>query len=98
MLIFDCPEQSVEMFRSSTNLGAMRYITLEVDIDHGRIVPHEPEKLPDVAKGILTILPESPVPSSPKKRERVNFPIIKGDGQHLINPTPEELDASHWGD
>jgi hypothetical protein len=78
----------------------MSYITVEVDIDHGRIVPREPEKLPEVAKGILTVLPET-VPAAvtpPRKRERVKFPIIEGDGKHLINPTPEELDASLWGD
>jgi hypothetical protein len=72
----------------------MSYITVEVDIDHGRIVPREPEKLPDVAKGILTILPDA----TARKRETIQFPIIQGDGKHIINPTPEELDASFFGD
>jgi hypothetical protein len=75
----------------------MNVITVEVDIDHGKIVAREPEKLPDVAKGILTIVPQAPA-GPEAKRERVNFPIIKGDGKHMINPTPEELDASLWGD
>ena len=34
----------------------MSYVTVEVDIDHGRIVPREPEKLPEKASGLLTIL------------------------------------------
>jgi hypothetical protein len=34
----------------------MSYLTLEVEIDHGRIVPAEPEKLPEKAKGLLTVL------------------------------------------
>jgi hypothetical protein len=32
----------------------MSYVTLEVTIDHGRIVPKEPDKLPDTGKGLLT--------------------------------------------
>jgi hypothetical protein len=76
----------------------MSVITVEVDIDHGKIVAREPEKLPDVAKGILTILPQGLSQAAGEKRERVKFPIIEGDGKHMINPTPEELDASLWGD
>lgn len=72
----------------------MNYITVEVDIDHGRIVPRQPEKLPDVARGILTVLPDI----APRKREPIQLPIIKGDGKNMINPTPEELDASFFGD
>jgi hypothetical protein len=37
----------------------MSYLTLEVEIDHGRIVPQEPSKLPERGKGLLTILEES---------------------------------------
>jgi hypothetical protein len=76
----------------------MSVITVEVDIDHGKIVARHPEKLPDVAKGILTILPQGASQAPEEKRERVTFPIIKGDGKHMINPTPEELDASLWDD
>jgi hypothetical protein len=35
----------------------MSYLTLEVEIDHGRIVPQEPAKLQ--GKGLLTILETS---------------------------------------
>jgi hypothetical protein len=34
----------------------MSYLTVEVDIDHGRIVPTEPAKLPEKGKGLLTVL------------------------------------------
>ncbi len=34
----------------------MSYTTLEVDIEHGRIVPKEPEMLPMKGSGLLTIL------------------------------------------
>jgi hypothetical protein len=34
----------------------MSYTTLEVEIEHGSIVPKEPQKLPDKGSGLLTIL------------------------------------------
>jgi hypothetical protein len=33
----------------------MSYVTLEVEIDHGRIKAIEPEKLPERGKGLLTV-------------------------------------------
>jgi len=35
---------------------AMSYVTLEIEIDHGRVVAKEPGQLPDKATGLLTIL------------------------------------------
>jgi hypothetical protein len=35
----------------------MSYLTLEVEIDHGRVIPSGPELLPENGKGLLTILP-----------------------------------------
>ncbi len=37
----------------------MSYVTLEVEIDQGRIVPREPTKLPRKGKGLLTVLESS---------------------------------------
>lgn len=34
----------------------MSYITLEVEIDHGRVVPRGAEKLPERGSGLLTNL------------------------------------------
>ncbi len=78
----------------------MSYVTVEVQIDHGRIVAREPDKLPETGNGLLTILPPgNGTPASDRPaRQRVQLPLIRGDGQHIINPTPEELDASAWGD
>ncbi|MDB6033427.1 MAG: hypothetical protein JWM16_3765 [Verrucomicrobiales bacterium] len=77
----------------------MSYVTVEVDIEHGRIVPREPAKVPEKATGLLTILPVAKEPVTPKEqKERVELPLIQGDGKRLINPSPEELDASTWGD
>ncbi len=78
----------------------MSYVTVEVEIEHGRIVSPDADELPDKVRGLLTILPHGKDQSqSPKPvRERVELPLIRGDGKRIINPTPEDLDASLWGD
>jgi hypothetical protein len=38
----------------------MSYITLEVEIDHGKLTASDPDKLPEKARGLLTILPNEP--------------------------------------
>jgi hypothetical protein len=42
----------------------MSYLTLEVEIDHGRLVVAEPGKLPDKGKGLLTVLEPATQPAS----------------------------------
>jgi hypothetical protein len=37
----------------------MSLVTLEVEIDHGRVISCGSESLPDKAKGLLTLLPDS---------------------------------------
>ena len=78
----------------------MSYVTLEVDINHGQIVPREPGKLPEKGAGLLTILPGPPagITGLRAPRQRVQLPLIKGDGERAINPSAEELDASLWDD
>ncbi len=44
----------------------MSYITMEVEIDHGRLVAAEPEKLPETGKGLLTVL-EPALPDEARK-------------------------------
>lgn len=34
----------------------MSYLTMDVEIDHGRILVTEPERLPERGKGLLTVL------------------------------------------
>lgn len=48
----------------------MSYLTVEVDIDHGRIVAREASKLPEKGKGLLTVLESSE-----------NVPAINGMSQ-----------------
>ena len=37
----------------------MSLVTLEVEIDHGRVIPRGSEPLPDIGSGLLTLLPDS---------------------------------------
>ena len=34
----------------------MRCVTMEAEIDHGRVIPKEPEKLPPTGTALLTVL------------------------------------------
>ena len=38
----------------------MKPLTMEAEIDHGRIIPKEPEKLPTTGKALLTVLESEP--------------------------------------
>ena len=73
----------------------MNYLTLEVQINHGKVVPDDPGQLPESGRGLLTILPATTSQSN-LRRKRVELPLIRGDGSRVVNPTPEELDASLW--
>ena len=72
----------------------MSYLTVEVEFKQGKIVPREPEKLPQSGKGLLTILSEKG--HGTLEAKRIELPLIRGDGSRIINPTPEQLDASLW--
>ena len=49
----------------------MSYVTLPVDIADGRVVPHEPEKMPAQGHGYLTILSESQLKTALPPAERL---------------------------
>jgi len=74
----------------------MSYLTVEVKFEHGKVVPNEPEKLPESGAGLLTILSAPTAQNEPPTRTRIQLPLIRGDGKRIINPSPEELDASLW--
>ena len=42
--------------RSGDIIAIMRCVTMEAEIDHGRVIPKEPEKLPLTGKALLTVL------------------------------------------
>ena len=73
-------------------IPAMSYLTLEVEIDHGRVVPKEPDKLPEKGTGLLTILPSAP-PREPRKLSQLEaFHALQ---KHL---NLDEAKAQAWMD
>lgn len=68
----------------------MSYVTVEVEIDHGRIQARERESLPEKGHGLLTILP----PAEPAAGELRPFGLAKG--QFVVPsdfnlPLPDEV-------
>ena len=66
----------------------MSYLTLEVEIDHGRVLAKDAEALPEKASGLLTILNPPPL-SQPR-------PIGLAKGQFTVPddfnaPLPEDV-------
>ena len=57
----------------------MSYLTLEVQIDHGQLVAKEPQKLPEKADGLLTILP----PNSHVYNNRTPLEALEALQKHL---------------
>jgi hypothetical protein len=37
----------------------MSFLTVEVEIDHGRVKPVSPGRLPDIGRGFLTLVPSA---------------------------------------
>ena len=60
----------------------MSYLTLEVEIDHGRVSPKGAEALPEKASGLLTIFNPPPL-SQPR-------PIGLAKGQFVV---PDDFNA-----
>ena len=66
----------------------MSYLTFEVEIDHGHVVPKGTAALPEKASGLLTILDPAPLPQ-PR-------PIGLAKGQFTVPddfnaPLPDDL-------
>jgi len=70
---------------------AMSYLTLEVEIDHGKIVPKEPEKLPEKGNGLLTILQ----PVAPELAKLSQLEAFHALQKHL---NLDEAKAQAWMD
>jgi hypothetical protein len=66
----------------------MSYVTVEVDIDHGRIILRDPQRLPESGKGLLTIL--TSLEAAPVRA----FGLAKGDFSvpaDFNSPLPEDI-------
>jgi len=75
-------------------------MTVRAHYDGKVIVPDEPVDLPVNTPLDLDVRPANGTPAvAPKPvRKRVEPPLIRCKPGTVINPTPEELDASLWGD
>ena len=62
----------------------MAYVTIEAEIDHGRIIPAEPEKLPPTGKALLTVL-------DPPER-KPDLQVVRS----LLGTLKTDLDAAEW--
>ena len=79
----------------------MAYVTMEAEIDHGRIIPAEPEKLPPTGKALLTVI-ESPArePDWDKVMSLLGTMQNKMDGLAVERESRTEWDdreRSQWG-
>jgi hypothetical protein len=75
----------------------MNRLTMEVEIEHGQIVPSEPAKLPENGSGYLTIydstLPEAGLRATPRTEPR---PIGLAKGEFTVPddfnvPLPDDI-------
>ena len=72
----------------------MGSITVEVDIEHGRLTARQPDLLPEIGVGLLTVL--SPVDGIQSPKGRVSLPLVRCLPGTLVSPTAEDLDDSLW--
>jgi hypothetical protein len=71
----------------------MSYVTLEVEIDHGRIIPTEPDKLPETGKGLLTVLQSEPQVLDTERKARIQALLELSKSLNL-----DEAKARAWMD
>ena len=57
----------------------MSYLTLEVEINHGKIVPKDPTRLPEKGTGLLTIFP----PDEPGQSKLTPLQALDALQKHL---------------
>jgi len=62
----------------------MTYVTIEAEIDHGRIIPTKPDKLPPTGKALLTVL------EAPERKPDAN--VIKS----VLGTLKTGVDAAEW--
>ena len=67
----------------------MSYVTLEVEIRDGKVVPKEPEKLPGSGSGLLTILQ----PTNPPADKQFFLQVLEELQRHL---QLDEKKAAEW--
>jgi hypothetical protein len=73
----------------------MRCVTMEAEIDHGRVIPKEPEKLPLTGRALLTVLnPTGEKPDWDKVIELLGTMQEKADGLTIERQARAEWDGN----
>jgi hypothetical protein len=75
----------------------MSLLTIEVSIDHGRVTPTEPATLPEIGRGLLTILPES-APTVPGGLPPFHHWLENARGCAAIGVTTDRIMATTRGE
>ena len=75
----------------------MSLLTIEVAIDHGRVTPIESAMLPDVGRGLLTILPAQP-PAVSGEPTRFQRWVAKARGSATSGLTTDQIMAMTRGE
>ena len=75
----------------------MSLLTIEVAIDHGRVTPIESATLPDVGRGLLTILPAQP-PAASGELTRFQRWVAKARGSATSGLTTDQIMAMTCGE
>ena len=74
-------------------VAIMRCVTMEAEIDHGRVIPKEPEKLPLTGRALLTVL--NPTDEKPDWDKVIG---LLGTMQEKVDGLTIERDArAEWG-
>jgi hypothetical protein len=69
-------------------------VTVEVDIEHGRLTARQPDLLPETGVGLLIV--QSPGIGGHSPRVRVALPLVRCLPGTRVSPTAEDLDDSLW--
>ncbi len=79
-------------------IAIMRCVTMEAEIDHGRVIPKEPEKLPLTGRALLTVLtPTGEKPDWDKVMALLSTMNEKADGVTIEREARDEWDGrSRW--
>lgn len=70
----------------------MNLVTVEVELDHGRVIPKGAEPLPPKANALLTILPDRPLVRDPLQADPVLQQVVFHEDPAL------PLAAEDWPD
>ena len=79
--VSNCPLSNAA---SALRFGRMGNIAIEADIENGKVIPREPEKLPVTGKALITVLPTQ------TKKPDIN--VINS----VIGTLKTDIDAAEW--